>query len=138
VGLYNFQKRFVPFILSGAKQHTIRATRRNVDQPGGICHLYTGLRQPGAQLIGRFPCTRVEEIRILDGGNGDPCSTRVFIAGVELDQSERAKLARLDGFKCFSDMANFWKGRTPFEGHIIHWKWSKGDCGFEITHEETK
>lgn len=95
MGLYNFQKRFVPFILSGAKQHTIRATRKNPDVPGNICHLYTGLRQPGATLLGRYPCTRVEVIDIFDGESG----TEIWIDGTMLDQGEAEKLARLDGFK---------------------------------------
>lgn len=50
MGLYNFQKRFVPFILSGAKTHTIRALRAHPDKPGDTLHLYTGLRQKGAKL----------------------------------------------------------------------------------------
>jgi hypothetical protein len=138
MGLYNFQKRFVPFILSGKKQHTIRATRKHSDTPGNICHLYTGLRVKGAtMLLGRFPCTRVETIEIVSGCSEDDtcnCSAIVLVAGVELDKTEREKLAKLDGFKTFAEMAQFWKGRIPFAGHIIHWKWSKGDTGYDITH----
>ena len=51
MGLYNFQARFVPFILNGAKTHTIRAIRTNPDKPGNTLHLYTGLRQKGARLL---------------------------------------------------------------------------------------
>lgn len=130
MGLYNFQKRFVPFILSGAKRHTIRATRKNPDVPGKICHLFTGLRTKHTQLLGRFPCVRVEEIRIVAGCTcadekcnlSAPC---VQVGGQWLTRDEREKLARLDGFKDFGEMAEFWEGRLPFVGHITHWKFER-------------
>lgn len=125
MGLYNFQKRFVPFILSGAKRHTIRATRRHPDKVGNLAHLYTGLRTKKTQLLGRFPITRIEEIEISAGCDCDvvecKASPRIFVAGVELDNDERENLARLDGFQNFSEMKAFWKGRLPFKGEIIHW-----------------
>lgn len=146
MGLYNFQPRFVRFILRGKKQHTIRAKRKDsrVDVPGNICHCFTGLRtKAGATLLGRFPCTRVEEIRIIAGCDcRDPKCTegtpRVSIAGEWLTTDEREKLARLDGFKDFAEMTAFWDGRLPFAGHIIHWEWSKGNCGFAVTHNLTE
>jgi hypothetical protein len=64
MALYNFQKRFIPMILNGKKRHTIRAKRKRPTKPGEVLHLYTGLRQKGAQLLMRVPCTRVEEIVI--------------------------------------------------------------------------
>jgi hypothetical protein len=30
-------------------------------------------------------------------------------------------IARADGFSDFTEMMQFWKGRTPFRGDIIHW-----------------
>jgi hypothetical protein len=129
MGLYNFQKRFVPFILSGEKTHTIRAKRANPDEPGDICHCYTGLRQKGAQLLGRWPCVKVEEIRICEVQHATHAGVvphfTVEIGGVYLDRSDRESLARRDGFKDFAEMVKFWKepvNRLPFEGHIIHWK----------------
>jgi hypothetical protein len=115
MGLYNFQRRFVPFILSGAKTHTIRAYRKHPDKPGNMLHLYTGLRTKQAQLLMRRPCVKVEDISISDSGD-------IFIDGNQLDDGEREGLARRDGFESFTDMAAFWKGRTPFHGHVIHWK----------------
>jgi hypothetical protein len=115
MGLYNFQKRFAPFILSGRKSHTIRAIRANPDKPGNTLHLYTGLRCKTTRLLMRVPCTKVEEILISD-------PRAVSIDGVALDLSEREQLARRDGFKDFADMMQFWAGRLPFRGHIIHWK----------------
>lgn len=119
MGLYNFQKRFVPAILSGRKKQTIRARRRYRDKPGNICHLYTGLRVKGkTRLLLRSPCVKVEEIEII----GDEANPTVIIDGRELDKDERERLAFCDGFESFSEMAAFWKGRLPFLGDVTHWK----------------
>lgn len=122
MGLYNFQKRFVPKILSGEKQHTIRATRAKPDKPGNTLHLYTGLRQKGARLLMRVPCVKVEEIEIKHGAFFDTNHAAVAIDGVELDVNEREALARRDGFENFEQMIMFWDGRLPFKGQIIHWR----------------
>ena len=122
MGLYNFQSRFVPKILAGEKTHTIRAVRANPDKPGNVLHLYTGLRHKGARLLMRVLCARIEEIEIRDGIFGDENHASVTIDGVKLDRSERELLARRDGFDDFEQMIQFWRGRLPFRGHIIHWK----------------
>ena len=137
MGLYNFKPRFVPYIEEGSKTHTIRAHRVVRDSVGDTMHLYTGLRQKGARLLGRFPCIKVEEIRITE-------TQEVLIDGVQLDREERDLLAWRDGFRldqtvfahgdphvplhvgCFEMlMMPFWVGRLPFEGEIYHWRWSK-------------
>lgn len=123
MGLYGFHKRFVPFIESGAKTHTIRKTRQSIDKPGSTMHLYTGLRQKGAKLIARVPCVKVENILITPGGV-------VRIDGLYLDESESELLARRDGFENFASMLDFWrspKNRLPFHGKIFHWKWNHAD-----------
>ena len=122
VGLYNFQKRFVPLILDGRKTHTIRAQRKNPDKAGNILHLYTGLRTKKAQLLMRVRCARIEEITIDACGHECNCDGSIEIEGIELSESEREALARRDGFENFDEMLEFWSGRLPFEGHIIHWK----------------
>jgi hypothetical protein len=126
MGLYNFQPRFVPFILDGSKTHTIRATRARPDEPGKTLHLYTGLRHKGAKLLDRVICTKIEEITIdicpenfLDD---DPELFRVTIDGVVLDRDECETLARRDGFENFANMMSFWDGRLPFRGQIVHWR----------------
>lgn len=135
MGLYNFKKRFVPMILSGDKRHTIREKRKRRAMPGEVVHLYTGLRQKGAQLLIRSRCTKVQDITIAEcercGGTGEVCyssmsygSCEVFAISVDggrLDQDECERLARADGFASFSEMMQFWDGRLPFNGDIIHW-----------------
>lgn len=122
MGLYGFQKRFVPFILSGEKTHTIRAHRAHPDKPGNTLHLYTGLRQKGARLLMRVPCVKVQEITIDACGHQCNCDGFVEIDDVELGESEREALAKRDGFESFDAMLDFWAGRLPFHGHIIHWR----------------
>lgn len=121
MGIYNFRKQFTAKILSGEKQHTIRRIRAVPDKPGSTLHLYTGLRRKGAELLMRVPCARVETIEI------DVCGHDPFVAigGVELDAPERESLARADGFPDFATMLEFWTGRLPFEGHIIHWRFAE-------------
>lgn len=116
MGLYNFKAQFVAPILAGEKTHTIRATRANPDKPGNTLHLYTGLRHKGARLLMRATCTKVEQVTI------SALFGRIMINGELLDDEEQEQLARRDGFKSHYDMMQFWHGRLPFEGHIIHWK----------------
>ena len=120
MGLYNFQLRFAPFIRNGTKRHTIRAKRAYPDKPGNILHLYVGLRHKSATLLGRSPCIRVEDVVI-------SAAHQVFVDGVELSASEKNALAFCDGFRsrgvehAFEEMMEFWDGRLPFTGDIIHW-----------------
>src|ERR1700676_3802197 len=102
MGVYNFQKRFAPHILSGEKRHTIRALRKRPDKPGNTLHLYTGLRHPGARLLARVQCTAVAEIEITDWG-------LVLIDGMPLSTREMEELARLDGFESHAEMIRFWR-----------------------------
>jgi hypothetical protein len=119
MGLYNFQPRFVPFIIDGRKTHTIRAQRSNPSKPGDMLHLYTGLRTKKAKLLMRVLCVKVEEISIYEDHLGVRC---VKVGSDFLRSDEKEFLAQRDGFKDFNDMMGFWDGRLPFVGHIIHWK----------------
>ena len=115
MGLYNFQKQFVPAILEGRKRHTIRAERAHPDEPGDTMHLYTGLRQKGAQLIGRPKCAKVQIIEINSNGH-------ITIDGERLLIDEMEALAKADGFDGYARMMEFWTGRLPFKGNIFHWE----------------
>lgn len=124
MGIYNFQPRFVPKILSGEKTHTIRATRKHPDKPGKTLHLYTGLRHKGARLLMRAKCVKVESIRIAICFDGPPLRTwvQISINGEHLDHDEMEALARRDGFSSLHEILIFWDGRLPFNGQIIHWQ----------------
>ena len=80
-----------------------------------ILYLYTGLRQKGAQLLKRVRCTKIERIEI-------DVDQSISIDGIYLSVDEEEALARLDGFRDFLDFCEFWDGRRPFKGQVIHWK----------------
>lgn len=141
--LLGFKRRFVPFVLDGTKHHTIRAKRKVAFKSGQICHCYTGLCQKGCELLGRWPCTRVQDIVIeIDFGPFKvPFAIRVWIDGEELTGSEVNMLCWTDGFResgqdgAWLEFAKFWawenrntirgNGTLLFEGHIIFWDHSR-------------
>ena len=114
--LLNFQKRFAPKIKAKTKRHTIRAKRARRPRVGEICHCYTGLRQKGAKLLGRWPCVKVQHIEI----HTNP-GIWVVIDHEKLSRDECEALAISDGFQNFAQMIEFWRGRLPFSGDMIHW-----------------
>jgi hypothetical protein len=117
----SFQKRFQAKILAKEKRHTIRAKRKGKRQirVGDRLDCYVGLRQKGAYLLGRWPCVRIQDVRIW---REHPMSrAKVSIDGERLSINEREQLARSDGFPNFAVMMNFWRGRLPFHGDMIHW-----------------
>ena len=118
MALYNFKRQFVPMVLSGEKTHTIRATRARATKVGETLYLYTGLRQKGTQKLMETVCTKVEQIEIHVDGS-------ISIDGSLLSADEEETLARRDGFTDFLAMSEFWDGRRPFEGQIIHWRFQK-------------
>ena len=122
MGLYNFKARFAPRILDGSKTHTIRPMRAIADKPGNTLHLYTGLRTKSARLLMRVECVRIEAIEIDACGHECNCDPMIAIDGVELSESEREAFAIRDGFENADDFMNFWAGRLPFKGQIVHWK----------------
>lgn len=138
--LLNFKPRFVPMILDGSKQHTIRAKRKLRPKVGELCHCYTGLRHKGAKLLGRWKCVRVETIVICEHFK----RLRVRIDGRELDAGECNALAWADGFRTnqdghpiqagdsFAEMTRFWLaehgkkgGSLIFMGDIIYWRYEQ-------------
>lgn len=114
----NFQPRFEAKIRAKLKRHTIRAKRRGKRQirVGDRLDCYVGLRHPGAYLLGRWPCVKIQDIEI-------HWSPRFYISleGETLSRDECQALARSDGFESFAEMIEFWKGRLPFRGVMIHW-----------------
>jgi hypothetical protein len=123
MGLYNFNPMFAQYVREGSKCHTIRAKRANPDKPGNTVHLYIGLRHKSVELLGRHICTKVEEITITE-------ALDVIVDGIELTKDEKNALAWADGFRgygrdqAFAEMMQFWEGRLPFVGDIIHWRWT--------------
>lgn len=143
----NFQRRFVEFIRDGTKAHTIRGERKDGrrPEPGDMLHLWTGLRQPGAEFVLRAPCLRTEDLSLTmhdrcesDGIGYEPMLT---IAGEKLNHVDADLLAWTDGFRhpldpggnphlsvgCFAMMMSYWEGQLPFRGWITYWDYSKAE-----------
>lgn len=134
--LLGFKQRFVPFVEDGSKTHTIRATRKISPKVGEICHCYTGLRQKGARLLGRWDCVKIQNIQInwLEVPWG--MSLLIAIDGENLDDAEANALAFADGFRsrgvrdALGEMHAYWHqlhgaDAFPFSGHLIHWRYTR-------------
>ncbi len=142
--LLGFKKQFADWVESGTKTHTIRAPRVIRPRVGETCHCYTGLRQKGARLLGRFPLVCVQQVviwRIEGSRYGVPLT--IHIDGARLSDSEANDFFHRDGFRpeaytgnlrleaflypSIEMAAEFWKDREmPWTGDLIHWKHPNG------------
>jgi hypothetical protein len=144
--LLGFKKRFHSAVRDGSKTHTIRALRKIPPRVGETCHCYGDVRQKTMHLLGRFPCVRLQEIRIISRAGApkligdedesergyDSCGLYVYIDGVALDAEEKDLLAWRDGFRfqtsdlttdpnssgCFDLMAKFWVAEHGKKGYV--------------------
>lgn len=137
-----FKDQFVSYVEEGSKTHTIRAGDRW--KVGMRADLYARPRQKGMRLIFRAPVVRVQEIEIIPPPDDFRCFlcgtreihchqpySRILIDGEELGSDERDLLAWRDGFRpfpettfAFDHMMEFWRGRLPFHGQVIHWDYT--------------
>jgi len=133
--LLGFKRRFAPYVLDGSKTHTIRAIRKITPKVGEMCHCYVDPRQKTMKLLGRWPCVKVETIafRVAAGRNWP---VLVWVGKEQLSCDECNALAWRDGFRdrghnhALEEMLEFWKGRLPFDGYLIHWRyWQVGPVG---------
>lgn len=142
--LLGFKRMFSAYVEEGSKTHTIRTRRAIPPRVGEMCHCYVDPRQKTMRLLGRFPCVRVQSIRIERCNQFRPL--RIWIDDGELDCDEVEAFLWRDGFrKAFlwrdgfrepvpglsqvsteypatDRAAHFWRHRLPFEGQIIHWR----------------
>lgn len=124
---FSFKKQFVEPIRAGTKHHTIRAERRDGRVPakaGDTLSLYCGMRTKWCFMItdNRVECTKVQPISIEIKTRPEYQLIYVVVDGEVLDSSEAEQLAKCDGFPDFKTMMQFWEGRLPFKGYIIHWR----------------
>lgn len=124
--LLGFQKQFAPLVESGEKTQTIRAYRKdgNDPRPGDTLYLYTGLRTKQCRKLGEVICTSVEPITIFDSGEA-----RIKYTGSRSLQWKYRpclvfhQIAVADGFGCYAEMLAWFKKThgLPFEGLLIKW-----------------
>lgn len=134
--LLGFKRRFAPFVKDGTKTHTIRRKRKIAPRPGEVCHCYVDPRQKSMRLLGRFVCTKVDDIRIqvCFTAHG-PDSVYMWINDNRLDHDEMNQLCWRDGFRpvrridAWIAFAHCWKemhGLRDFHGDLIHWRYKEG------------
>lgn len=121
--LLNFKAVFAPMVESGRKPHTIRALRKdgNDPLPGDTLHLYTGLRTKAVRLLRREVCDYTRDIMIQpSSGNVH----HVLLGGQPLSQDELNTLARVDGFADANDFIRYFDTThgLPFTGVLIGWQ----------------
>jgi hypothetical protein len=122
---------FADFVQDGSKRHTIRGRRKIRPRVGTTAHCYVDPRQKTMRLLGRWPITPVQEIRIEESSH--PARLLVTIDGVMLDPHEAELLFHRDGFRdrggeTYQSMAQariFWADRLPFVGDLIHWDFER-------------
>lgn len=118
---YSFRPRFVPRILDGTKDQTIRAPRiRRHARPGEELQLYTGMRTRACRLIRSTVCIETMPCTL------DWRGPIVFaLDSVRMAPDEMDVFARRDGFADVDDMGRFWKAEHPdvdiFMGTLIRW-----------------
>jgi hypothetical protein len=123
---------FETCVVEDSKTHTIRGRRKDNIGPkaGARVDAYINPRQKSMKLLGRWPITKVEEIRIEDAGPG---RLYVTIDGNGLDPHEAELLFHRDGFRntngeTYGSMAQarmFWADNLPFVGDLIHWDFER-------------
>jgi len=118
---YSFRPRFVPPILDGTKDQTIRAPRiRRHARPGEALQLYTGMRTRACRLIRRTICLAAMPCRLDWGGQ-----IHFDVDGERMAPAEMDAFARRDGFADVDDMGRFWRAEHPdvvdFLGVAIRW-----------------
>jgi hypothetical protein len=129
--LLGFKRRFATFVEEGSKTHTIRGKRAIAPKPGEICHCYVDPRQKTMRLLGRWPCVRVEPIRIEPAVH--PARLVIRIDDNALSDDETEALLVRDGFResnaetypAMAQARDFWEDRLPFTGTLIHWDHSR-------------
>jgi hypothetical protein len=126
--MLGFQQRFEKKILAKEKRHTIRDKRKGRQiRLGDRLDCYVNPRQKSMRLLGRWPCTRLQNIQIWR--QTVRSRAKVRIDGQLLSIDEREALARSDGFPNFAAMMQFWRGRLPFRGDMIHWDPDRPQAG---------
>ncbi len=114
-----FQPQFAELVRAGTKTQTIRRTARC--KPGDKLSLrrWTGKPYRSKQeTLRTVTCTAVRSVRI-----GEPWPDGLVIDGVEMPTPDRARVARQDGFRCMTEMLDWFDEvhGLPFEGTIIEW-----------------
>jgi hypothetical protein len=124
---YSFKELFVPFILDGSKNQTIRTERKHQAKAGDNVYLYYAMRTKYCTFLMQAICKETLKILITRSG-------QVMIGERLLTLDEKNFLAWQDGFRpdgataenpfgAFDLMLRWWRQthELPFKGEIIYW-----------------
>ena len=120
-----FKKQFVPKILDGTKEHTIREDATNRWKVGMTMHMATGVRTKGYNQFAKKTCIGIQNVEIrwrnppADSLEGR--SVKVFIDGKNISSHDEIldTLVKKDGF---TDRKEFFTWFSEdFTGKILHW-----------------
>ena len=123
--LLNFQRQFARPVWAGEKRQTIRSAGKRVHVPkvGEVAHCYTGLRTRSTVLLGKWPISSVQVLRMDIGPDG---LSGVVLGDEPLRHGGLEALAVADGFADCKAMATwFCDSHEPgeFYGWVIGWDW---------------
>ena len=124
-----FKPRFVPFIFSGSKKHTIRTDSTNRWKAGMKIHFATGIRTKNYDCFKQGVCISTQTIEIVwkinnKGKSNESWGVQVYIDGNNVTNEADIidQLAKNDGFH---DRKEFFEweewNKKYFKGKIIHW-----------------
>lgn len=122
----NFKAQFAEDVEYGHKRQTVRAPRKD-GRPhckvGDTLKLYTGMRTKACRLLGEATVTRIARVKIEPTCmyvNDRLLPSAIYDRDCEQTDNE---FAEADGFKSFTDMANWFSDvhGLPFEGTVIEW-----------------
>ena len=125
-----FKKEFVPKILNGTKEHTIREDLHDRWKVGMKMHMATGVRTKEYNQFDEKICTGIQTFRVIWKDSPEDSllgrSVRVFIDGKNVtdsffddDNTVLEVLAKKDGFDSVNKFFQWFS--TDFKGKIIHW-----------------
>lgn len=124
---YNFQARFAPAVLSGAKLCTIRRREAKV---GSIAYLFTGMRTNACKRLNQGEIVSCEAFELCRSADGTP---RVALNWLIMGQTCADALAIADGFDDVRSMLGWFQSTygerrcstdgsyLVFEGFLVTW-----------------
>lgn len=134
--LLGVKRRFAPFVEDGSKTHTIRGPGRY--KVGMRLDCFVDPRQKSMRLLGRWPCVKVEPVRLKFIKHGISYILQITVDGEALDPREAERLAFADGFRStgqtsIAQMSRFWIAEhnvkdelgSAWCGEIVHWDYSR-------------
>lgn len=121
-----FKKQFVPKILDGTKEHTIREDATNRWKVGMTMHMATGVRTKGYNQFAKKTCLGIQKVEIK--WHNPPANqshlgrgVKVLIDGENISHNDEIldALVKKDGFNDRKEFFSWFS--EDYTGKILHW-----------------